>query len=234
MSTNALTNTTISTTYVGVLHSRGTQLPATGQRDIFDGVGQRSALKLGRGCNGATICGPLSASEIIADNIKVNGIDIINLIYPVGSIIFNTGTNPQTYIPNTSWIQTAQGRFVVGVGTGTDTNNISHTFTLGMQNEPGTYVNSFTVAIPSHRHGVGVFTSAGNDDAYFIYGDWNDGTTYNSRAIFGDFRESFTNITGSPFGIKTSLPVESTGDMSTTTVNNTPPSFGLFIWQRTQ
>lgn len=231
MSSNALTNTTISKTYVGVLHSRGSQLPASGQRDIFDGIGQRSALKLGRDCNGATICGPLSATEILSNNVKVGNTNIIDVIYPIGAVIFNTGDNPGNHIPNTTWIQISQGKFIVGVGEGSDTNNNVRTFVYGNANT-GTYVNPAT--IPPHRHGVGNFTSSGNDDVHFIYGDWNDGTTYTGRWVPGNTNTpNFKNITGSPFGVKTSLPVEVTSD-PTTNISNTPPSFGLYVWQRTQ
>lgn len=64
----SLRNTNISDTYLGVLHSFGNALPGTGQQDIYDGIGNKSSLKLGRNCNGATICGTLSCDNLFVTN----------------------------------------------------------------------------------------------------------------------------------------------------------------------
>lgn len=62
---NRLTNTNINDTYKGLLHSYGVPLPDVGQVDMYDGVGTKSALKLGAGCNGATVCGTLTCGDLI-------------------------------------------------------------------------------------------------------------------------------------------------------------------------
>jgi len=59
-----ITNVNISDTFYGLLHAGGQSIPPTGQSQIFDGYGTPTALKLGANCNGATICGPLSATSL--------------------------------------------------------------------------------------------------------------------------------------------------------------------------
>lgn len=59
-----LTNVNISDTFYGVLHAGGESLPSSGQAQIYDGYGNPTALKLGANCNGATICGELSATSL--------------------------------------------------------------------------------------------------------------------------------------------------------------------------
>lgn len=78
-------------------------------------------------------------------------------IYPVGSVISNTtGTNPGTQFGGT-WEQFAQGRVLIGAGTGND-GSTSMTFTaLG---EYGVYDVTLTKdQMPSHSHGITERTS---------------------------------------------------------------------------
>ena len=89
MASTSLTNTNISKTYVGVLHAKGAALPATGQEDVYDGFGNKSALKVGQAGKGIDVDGPLGDAFKTA---------IAEAIYPVGSVIFsqdnnNPGTN---------------------------------------------------------------------------------------------------------------------------------------------
>jgi hypothetical protein len=215
MASNALTNTVIQDTYTGVLHARGQQLPATGQRDIYDGAGQKSAIKLGIACNGVTICGTLSAdtmktTTLSADNIKIGPNNIIDKIYPVNSIVFNTGVNPSTYLENTTWEQVAQGKFIVGEGTGVDQNSQSRTFSVG--NNLGEYTHTLTVSeMPSHSHDVrnGSGGSSTNPLA-----DSKGFSGMNRNGNIGSFAQIIRPVGGSQAH------------------NITSPSFGLFIWQR--
>ena len=59
-----LTNVNISDTFYGLLHAGGQNIPAASQAQIYDGNGNTTALKLGVNCNGATICGGLSATSL--------------------------------------------------------------------------------------------------------------------------------------------------------------------------
>lgn len=74
----------------------------------------------------------------------------VNSIYPVGSIYTSlTNTNPGTFLKGT-WEQFAQGRTLVGEGTGNDGTN-SQTFEINSTG--GEYKHKLTVdEMPSHTH----------------------------------------------------------------------------------
>lgn len=78
INTPQLTNTNISDTYLGVLHSRGIPLPvayggsmSNGQEIIHDGYGNQSALALGQQNQGASITGNLSSNQTVTGNYVV-------------------------------------------------------------------------------------------------------------------------------------------------------------------
>ena len=68
---NALTNTNISATYKGVLHTNGTTIPPSGQEAVYDGVGAQSSLSVGRSNQGATVSGGLSATDVYAGQLRM-------------------------------------------------------------------------------------------------------------------------------------------------------------------
>lgn len=75
INTPQLTNTNISDTYTGVLHSRGIPLPvagggsmSNGKEIIHDGYGNESALALGQKNNGVSITGALSCNNTVTGN----------------------------------------------------------------------------------------------------------------------------------------------------------------------
>lgn len=72
--------------------------------------------------------------------------------HPIGSIEINvSGTNPETYLGGT-WEAFGVGRTLIGVGTGTDTNNTKHTFSSA-ELTGGEYTHKLTIAeMPSHKH----------------------------------------------------------------------------------
>lgn len=43
-----------------------------------------------------------------------------------------------------------------------------------------------TASLGTHYHGVGAFSSTGNDDCAFIQRTWNDGTSYTGRYVYGN------------------------------------------------
>jgi hypothetical protein len=54
MPTN-LTDNNIDETFGGLIHAQGAALPTTGKIDLYDGVGNKSSLQIGRSGKGATI-----------------------------------------------------------------------------------------------------------------------------------------------------------------------------------
>ena len=81
--------------------------------------------------------------------------------HPVGSIEINTtGTNPNEYLGGT-WESFGAGRVLMGVGTGTDSNNTSKTFSSA-EETGGEYTHKLTVTeMPSHKHPIPYRTSGG-------------------------------------------------------------------------
>ena len=198
MASESLTNTNISETYVGVLHAKGEAIPATGLQDVYDGFGNKSALKIGQAGKGIDIDGSLGAS-------------FINTLYPVGAVIFSAdNTNPGVSFSGTTWIQEAEGRFSAGVGTGNDGTN-TQAVPAG-NDSTGKYKHTLTEAeLPAHTHGVTV-----------AHEDFTAESAPSPRQNVGSKKTASYNLT---------LTSESTGDG--TAHNNTPPSFGLYVWKRT-
>lgn len=72
--------------------------------------------------------------------------------HPIGSKEFNDGTDPATYLGGT-WVQTAQGCFIVGVNTG-DTDFATSGKTGGEK------AHTLTIAeMPNHNHPMGYKSS---------------------------------------------------------------------------
>ena len=85
------------------------------------------------------------------DNIKR---EVINEIYPVGSIYMSTEDDTvekvQTKFGGT-WEKYSQGRTIIGEGTGTDSNGLVQTFTNGSMG--GEYTHTLNISeMPSHTH----------------------------------------------------------------------------------
>jgi len=139
-------------------------------------------------------------------------------LFPIGSIFFSiTNLNPGSRFSGTTWVQVANGRFIAGVGIGTDSNNTNLTINAGGSNY-GEYTHRLTIdEMPSHRHG---FTGA------------NGNTNNQSHSPFeltkDDAEQVYYPGTAANSGGKGIL--DAGGDQPH---NNTPPGFGLYVWQRT-
>ena len=206
MATTSLTNTNISDTYTGVLHAKGEPIPASGLQDVYDGFGNKSSLKIGRAGQGIDIDGSLGAS-------------FINALYPVGAVIFSAdNTNPGVRFTGTTWTQVAEGRFIAGVGTGNDGTN-TQAVPAG-NDSTGKYKHTLTEAeLPSHNHKTFKdISSSTNNTANFAA---------RKDASGGSQNYAIQSTTETP----DVFPTSNTG--SGTAHNNTPPSFGLYVWKRT-
>lgn len=126
---------------------------------------------------------------------------ILDLIYPVGSVIYTATSAIPDNLKNLggTWTQIAQGRVIVGVGSGTDSNNTSKSFTVG--NNAGEYTHKLvTNELASHGHGSGgtITTSAAGDHVHSrgnmdIVGTF--GTGGNTPSIYkNDTSGAFTNV----------------------------------------
>ena len=85
------------------------------------------------------------------DNIKR---EVINEIYPVGSIYMSTEDDTVEKVQSKfggTWEKYSQGRTLIGEGTGTDSNGLIQTFTNGSMG--GEYTHTLNISeMPSHTH----------------------------------------------------------------------------------
>ena len=91
--------------------------------------------------------------ETAETNISALISQIINTMYPVGSIYITTNEqNPGEYLGG-KWESYGEGRTIVGAGTGTDSNNTQKIFGIG--EEGGEYTHTLSLSeIPSHVHSL--------------------------------------------------------------------------------
>lgn len=209
-------------TYTGILHS-DLALPETGQSTIYDGEGNTSSLKLGRACNGATICGTLTVDDLIINNVADADADatIINKIYPIGSIYFSaTSINPAATIGG-GWSQIANGQFIVGIGGNSDVNGENRNFGYGSNG--GEYSHLLTEQeMPAHRHGMK--SPSGNQ--FYLTNDNNSGPPPEDAAD-GVLRNDGPDKDKDGWFWPN---MEYSGGNQRH--NNIPPAFGLYVWQR--
>lgn len=90
-----------------------------------------------------------------------------DLMYPIGSIYMSASDTPPSELFGGAWESWGAGRVPIGVGTGTDVNNVSHTFNA--EDEGGEYQHTLTIAeSPSHYHVPGREAGASNgSNTYF-------------------------------------------------------------------
>lgn len=112
-----LTELHVADTYKGVLHTSNVPISGANLPPVYDGLGNKSSLRLGSDGNGASVSGCLSA-----DCLTLTGYpSIIDYLYPVGAIYLDTlDVNPQTRFVGTTWGKISEGKFLAGVGSGVD------------------------------------------------------------------------------------------------------------------
>ena len=80
--------------------------------------------------------------------------EVINEIYPVGSIYMSTEDDTVEKVQDKfggTWEKYSQGRTLIGEGTGTDSNGLIQTFTNGSMG--GEYTHTLNISeMPSHTH----------------------------------------------------------------------------------
>lgn len=137
-------------------------------------------------------------------------IDLIDTIYPVGSIYMSVSNTSPSILFGGTWEQIAQGRTIIGQGTGTDTNSESKTFNNGATG--GEYNHTLTIAeMPKHTH-----------TSHYIYQHDNNGTVKNVQR---------TTWTGNQDARMVDTIVNNAGTDGSH--NNIQPYFVCYIWKRT-
>jgi hypothetical protein len=178
-----LTNLFVADSYKGVLHTANVPLSGANLPPVYDGLGNKSSLKLGSDGNGASISGCLSA-----DCINIAGFTLIDYLYPVGAVYLDTlDVNPQTRFVGTTWGKISEGKFLAGVGTGADKNLTNQILLAGDDSSIGEYTHRLTVTeMPSHTHDLTSFAYVGDRDNDENKGYWDQGGTLTTQSTGGD------------------------------------------------
>ena len=179
-----LTELHVSDTYKGVLHTSNVPISRTNLPPVYDGLGNKSSLKLGYDGNGASFSGTLSA-----DGLSVNGYaTIVDYLYPVGAVYLDTlNVNPQTRFAGTTWGKISEGKFLAGVGSGADKNLTNQILLAGDDASIGEYTHKLTVTeMPSHTHDLTSFSYVGDRDNDENKGYWDQGGTLTTQSTGGD------------------------------------------------
>ena len=198
--------------------------------------------------------GTSKVSELPRYNSDIN---IVDIIYPVGSVIMNASDafDPNEYFSGTSWERYAQGLFLVGVDPYTSSYNIANK-QGGSINHNHTMDHTHTIPsislserhIPPHTH---QFVN-GNSSIHFVGYDFSDSgvgkiniyaesggsakyTTYATSApnMWGSLYDSAT--TGSPLSGQATVSIGPTRQPNTTITSigaNIPPYCTIHCWQR--
>lgn len=227
---NSLENQFISDGYVGQLHTGFVPLSSADLRPIFDGLGNQSSLSLAASGHGASVTGSLTAGNVVFPNVEAIT-TLIDLLYPIGSVFISfTNSNPGLRFVGTTWSQTSQGRFIVGVGTGTDNTGNSMTFDPGT-NGNGDYSQTLTPdQVPDHFHYIAVNqTSIANGANANL--DANSYMAYaRNPAGVGTFEYRLDGL-GVVANVGRTSGVVRTQAVSG--ISTTNPSYGLYVWLRT-
>lgn len=226
---SSLTNQFISDAYVGQLHTGSLSFSSSGVTPIYDGLGFRSSLSVGLSGSGAVITGSLTANNVVyprSDSL----ISLIDILYPVGSIYLSiNNSNPSTRFAGTTWVQVAQGRFIAGVGTGTDKNNNQRTYGAGNDNN-GEYSHAMEAdEMPSHYHYIAVDQTSVDNGSPSLNADNYLAISRNPAGV-GTFEYRLDGLPQTANIGRTSDVVRSTAISATPLTN---PAYGVYVWNRT-
>lgn len=177
------------------------------------------------------------------ENFTINGINLVDLIRPVGSLYWSkTNTNPSTIYPGTTW-EAVKDKFIVAAGTtykaGTSYGQATHTHTSAAHTHTvashthTTGNHTLTIAeMPSHNHGLNEpfykFAELNLGLVGQVYkGEKRQDNTWYSEKTGGGQAHNHGNTGG------TSLTTNSTTPGNTGSASNIPPSIAMYCWIRT-
>jgi len=222
MALPSLKDSFIADSYLGYLHTNNVPVSGNNLAWVYDGRGNKSALRIGGGNNdgtsgvnpGVSINGTLSATEI-----SFPGFDtIIDFLYPIGSIFFSAdAANPEDRFVGTTWERVGEGKFIASVGEGTDKNDATFTVLSGNDLLDGEYTHELSgEEMPEHTHDIRTTYVSGADDNAGNSGYL--GSSGRALRYSGQLQS------------QRSLTVLNAG--GNTAHNNTPPYMGLYVWKR--
>ena len=196
----------ISDTYTSILHLSGIDLskPPNYYNGVYDGAGNKTGIAL-------------SGSRVIINNYvhpegPATPAQWLDAFFPINSIKLTLDdTNPGDNMANTTWELISQGRFLVGVGSGTDANNTVATYIVGDNNGEYSHVLSED-ELAKHSHEI--------EEKVVGADNPRPGVTAGGEFIGGRLQQG---------GVQ--YNTLSAGDNKAH--NNVPPGYGIYVWLRT-
>ena len=157
---------------------------------------------------------------------KISTEELVDILYPVGHIYMSTNSaNPGTLFPGTTWEAYAQGRVLIGAGTGTDSRSEQKTFAAGSTG--GEYNHQLTVGeLATHSHGAITNDAGAHTHSYSI--SRSDGDT---GMLYGGSSAKGSAASSSAGAHSHTITVNSTGDGQVH--NNMQPWLAVYVWKRT-
>lgn len=145
--------------------------------------------------------------------------------FPIGALYFTaTDINPSTFLGGT-WSRVAEGLFLVGVGTGTDTNGVQLQFSSGAND--GEYEHIQTVGeLATHNHTI---TDEGHNHSVTYKNGYGSGN--NKGFAYNKIETVQATGTDNTSTSTTGITINNTGLNQGMNIVN--PSFGMYVWQRT-
>lgn len=146
--------------------------------------------------------------------------EVINLIYPVGSIYLSYGSqDPNTFLPGTTWSLIEEGKFL---------RSASETSLGGTG---GSSSQSLSITVPSHKHIDSSGYNTSNNLGGVTFKEGSDTSTF-SASLFA-YPSAGKTASGSykwKRG-KTSTPTDTVS--TSVTVDTVPPYLAVYMWKRT-
>ena len=137
--------------YIDIDDGNTSQWVPASPPNVIDFSGPEEAIVDADKINFEDVSDGSARKAITFDNLKR---DLVDHFYPIGTVLTTSDlTNPGVKYPGTTWIPTAEGRVVIGVGTAIDDNGNPGTVLLG--DTGGEFDHVLTNGeMPRHRHGI--------------------------------------------------------------------------------
>ena len=214
----------ISDNYSGILQTGNVTLSAGVATPVYDGRGNKSPLNLGTDVVKTGTVSLPTAPGPVGSIMRSNGVDMpLDLFFPVGAIYLSTSNVNPSNVFGGVWAQVGQGQFLVGVGNGVDQNGALASFTAGVNS--GEYLHTLTTSeMAQHQHFL-----AGEGDSNTSIRDNVNGPIAYRGGVGSD--PVFDYI----LALSPALPTAGLSSPSGQSQphNNLPPSFGVYMWNRT-
>ena len=161
---------------------------------------------------------------------KMSTKELVDILYPVGHIYMSTNSaNPGTLFPGTTWEAYAQGRVLIGAGTGTDSRSEKKTFAAGSTG--GEYNHQLTVGeLAQHNHSGSAASAGAHTHVWYTgqYGSNNDSAACDAQGAGNHYSQHITQSAGAHTH---SVSIANAG--SNSVHNNIQPYVSVYIWRRT-